>query len=158
MKNPLVSKRMFRYEDNVRLAGNAGPQRQVSRMTSHHFDNLHPAMRAGGRAGSFDYFGYVAKGGVKSESIIGAGDVLVDCLRNADRPHAILSESRGHTERILSSADHDCIKSELFNILDCFPGTILKAVLFHGLPERIGSRRTEIRSAIAVPPPHGFAV
>src|SRR5438552_10985727 len=121
MKNSCVFKRMFRDEDDVRLSGNARPQRQVSCMTSHHFNNLHPAMRTGGRAGSFDYFGYVAEGGVEPQGIVGGGDVLVDCLWNSNRAHAELSESRGHTEGVLSSADHDCLKPELFNVCDYFP-------------------------------------
>src|SRR6266850_4826354 len=103
----------------------------MSRVTSHHFNNLHPAMRAGGRAGSFDYFGYIAEGGVEPQSIVSARDVLVDCFGDSDHSDAKLRESRGDTEGVLSAASHDCIKPELLNVFNYFTGAILKAAIFH---------------------------
>src|SRR5438445_8057725 len=100
-------------------------------MTSHHFDDLHPAMRPGGRAGSFDYFGYVAEGRVKPKRIVSPGDVLVDCLRNSHRAHARFGEFRGNPERVLSTAHHNCIKPKLFDVFDYFRGAILEASILH---------------------------
>src|SRR2546427_10327387 len=149
---------MFRYEDDVRLAGHAGPQCQMSRVASHHFDNLHPAVRTRGRAGPFDYFGDISQCGVKTKRIVGAGNVLVDCLRNSNYPHTGQSEPRRHAQGVLSSADNDRIKAELFNVLYHFGGAILKGTLSIWLPERIGPRRAKVGSAIAIPPSHSLTV
>ena len=119
--------RFLRYEDNVRLAGNAGPQRQVSRMTSHHFDNLHPAMRAGGRARALNHFRHVAQRGIKSKCVVGFGEVLVDCLWNSDYPHSEFGKSCGHAQGILATANHHRIEPKFFNILDYFSGSILRS-------------------------------
>ena len=158
LKNALVSKRMFRYQNNVRLTGNAGPQRQMSRMAAHHFYNLHPTMRARRRSRSFDYFGYVSQGRVKTQSIVCAGDVLVDGLRNSDNAHAQLREFRCYAKSVFASADYDCIKSQLGNIFDYLTGPIFKVTVFSYLPERIGPRGTQISAAIAIPSPHRCAI
>src|SRR5436309_2268853 len=130
----------------------------MSGVTSHHFDNLHPPVRARGRAGPFDYFGNISQCGVKTKRVVGAGNVLVDGFRNSNYPHASQSEPRRYAQGVLSSADHDRIKAELFNVLYYFGGAILKAALSIWLPERIGTRRAKVGSTIAVPPSHGLAV
>src|SRR5437016_8452912 len=126
----------------------------MSRVTSHHFDNLHPAMRAGRRSRSLDHFGYVPQGRVKTQSIVRAGYVFVDRLRNSDHAYTQLSQPRRHAECVFTSARHDCIKTECLDVFNYFPRTIFKATVFGRVPEWIGPRGTEIRSAIAIPTPH----
>src|SRR5712691_1033065 len=100
-------------------------------MTSHHFDNLHPAMGAGGRAVMFNKFGYVAEGRVKPETIVCAGNVLVDRLGTTDHTHTNLSALCGNTEGILPAANYNRVKLELFDVFDYFPRAILKTPVFH---------------------------
>jgi hypothetical protein len=157
LKNPLVAKRVFRYEDDVGLACDAGPQCQVSCVPSHHFHDLNPTVRAGRRAGSFDYFRHVAKGGVEPQRIVSARDVFIDCLGDSDHSDPGLSDPGSDTESVLSAADYDRIKPEGCKVFDYFAGTILKAAILPRLPERIRSRRTEVGSTISIPPPHSLA-
>ena len=79
----------------------------MSCVTPHHFDNLHPAVRARGRAGPLDYFGNISQCSVKTKRIVGAGNVLVDGLRNSNYPHTSQSEPRRQAQGVLSAADND---------------------------------------------------
>src|SRR5437764_334002 len=53
----LVAKWVLRNQDQIRAARHARPEREVARMPAHHFDDLHPTMRAGRRARTLDDLG-----------------------------------------------------------------------------------------------------
>jgi hypothetical protein len=45
--------------------------------------------------------------GVEAEGVVGAGEVVVDGLRDPDHPHAQLVEAGRHAERVLAADGHD---------------------------------------------------
>src|SRR6185295_2259646 len=58
----LVAKWMFWNKNNVSLTRNARPKSQVSRMTTHDFDHLNPAMRTGRGSRTFNNFSDIPQG------------------------------------------------------------------------------------------------
>ena len=81
--------RRFGDERDERAARQARPQRQMARVATHHLDDLHPMMRAGRRARALDDVGAGAHRRVEAERVVGAAEILVDRLRDADDRRAI---------------------------------------------------------------------
>src|ERR1051326_1079617 len=153
-----IAKRAFGNQNDVGLSGDCRPKRQMARMPSHDFDNLHPTVRAGGRARSFDYFRDVAQGGIEPERVVRALKVLVDCFWDGYKRHAFLRQLCGHSQGIFTAANDNRIETESFDILDYFRGSILTSAVGGRLLEGICPGRAEICAPIAIPAPHSFAV
>ena len=79
-------------------------------MPPHHLDNLHPAVRPGGRARAFDDFRDVAQSRVKAECVVSAGKVLINRLRNSQNLHATFGELGGDPKRIFAATRNDRIE------------------------------------------------
>src|SRR5829696_2913484 len=97
MKHPHITEWVLRYQNQVRLPRDSGPQRQVSGMTAHHFDDLHPTMRSRGCARTLEHFRYVSQCGVKTECVVSAREILVDCFRHAHNANTSLGKHCSNT-------------------------------------------------------------
>src|SRR6266536_258241 len=109
-------------------------------MTSHHFDDLHPAMRSSRSAGSLNHFRYITQRRIKAQGVISSCQVLVDRLWDANNTHSLLRELCRYAERVLAAADHDSVKPKFFNVLNYFSGPIVRLSGFRHLFEGISAR------------------
>ncbi len=98
----------------------------MSRVSAHHFDDLHPAVRSGRRARSFDDFGDVSERGVEAERVVSAREIFVDRLRHADDRHSFLRERSSDAKRIFPAADNERIDFQSLDILDYFMRSVLR--------------------------------
>ena len=53
-------------------------------VAAHHLDDHHAVVRLGGRVQAVDRLGADRDGRVEAEGVVGAGEVVVDRLRDAD--------------------------------------------------------------------------
>src|ERR1043165_1134557 len=113
----------------------------MTSMTAHHFNNLHPTMRSGRRARTFDHFRNIPQGGVETERVIRAREILVDCLRHADNANTPLSQLRSDTHRIFAATHDKRLESQSFDVIEHFLRTIVYATIMRDLLERIRTRR-----------------
>ena len=74
----------FRNEDDVRAAGNAGGIGDPAGIAAHDFNDDDAVVRVGGGVDAVDGLGGDHDGGVEAEGLVGAADVVVDGLGNAD--------------------------------------------------------------------------
>src|SRR6185437_7047734 len=140
LKHSFVAEWMFRNQDDVRLAGDAGPQGEMPRVSSHHFDDLHPTVRPGGRARAFEDLSDVAHRRVEAQRVIRAREILVDRLWNADYLQAFFRQLRGDSERVFAAAYYDCLQSNLLDVGQDFVGSILMLACFIDLAKGISAR------------------
>src|SRR5215510_11175485 len=120
-------------------------------VTSHDFNYLHPSMRAGRRARSFDDLGNVAQRSVKTESVISAFEIFVDRLGHADNLHPAFGQPGGNAQSIFATADHQGVELQFFNVLDYVSRSIFDSTVFGSMMERISSRRAQISSPVTIP-------
>src|SRR5215213_223635 len=153
LENSPVSERMFRDEDHVRLSRDSRPEREMSGVPAHHLDHLHPTMRARRCARSFEHFRDVSQRRVKTECVIGAGEIFINRLGNTNNAHALLRETGSNTERVFAAAGNERIKFQALDVFDYFRRTIRQSFSF----KRIRARRAEIRAPIPIPTTHCFA-
>src|SRR5688572_24210950 len=158
MKHALVTKRMLRYEDQVRLARDSRPQREMPRVPAHHFNNLHPTVRTRRCTRTLDHFRNIAQRSVKPECVVSEREILVDRLRHANDANSALGQLRSHTHRVFTAANNECLEFQPLDILDDLLRTILHRAFCAHLLERIRARRAEIRATIAIPTAHLLAV
>ena len=83
-----------------------GVGRDPTGVPPHHLDDHHAVVGFGRRVQPVDRFGRDLDGGVESEREVGAGQVVVDRLRNADDVETFGGELRGRAEGVLA-ADRD---------------------------------------------------
>src|SRR5512145_2172059 len=110
VENFLISKRMFRDQNQVGLTCNAGPKSEMTRVSPHYFDNLYPTVRSRRRTRTFDYFRNISKRGIEAELVVSACQILVECLRHADNRNASLREKRANPQRVFSAANDESIE------------------------------------------------
>ena len=75
---------VFGGEDDVGAAGDAGGDGDPAGVAAHDFDDLDAGVGFGGGVEAVDGFGGDGDGGVEAEADVGAGEVVVDGLGNAD--------------------------------------------------------------------------
>src|ERR1051325_5143243 len=149
---------MLRYQNQMRLSRDSRPQRQMPRMASHHFNDLHPAMRSGGRARVLDDLRYVSQRRIEPKRVVSTREIFVDRLRHTDDGHTLLRELRGDAECIFTTTRNQRVKLETLDVLNDLVRTIVRFALFVHLFERVRARRTEIRAAITIPTTHRLAI
>src|SRR5207302_8803437 len=93
-------------EDDVGATGEAGVQRDPSGVSTHHFYDEHAVVGLGRGVQPVDRLDGDLPGGVEADGVVGGVEVVVDGLRYADDPKAVLGELSGHSERVLA-ADGD---------------------------------------------------
>ena len=94
------------HEDHVGAAGEAGVAGDPAGVAAHHLDDDHAVVRLRGRVQAVDRVGRDLHRGLEAEREVGAGEVVVDRLRDADDAHAVVHQPPGHAERVLA-ADRD---------------------------------------------------
>ena len=94
-------------EDHVGAAGDAAHHGDPAGVAAHHLDDHDAVVRLGRRVEPVDRLGRDRDRGVEAERVVGAGEVVVDRLRDADdRELALVVEARRDAERVLA-ADRD---------------------------------------------------
>ena len=83
---------LFRQQDDVCTASNAGVQRQPAGLVAHDLDAHYAAVAAGGGVDAVDDIGGNVHGGVEAEGHVGAVDIVIDGLGQADDVQALLRE------------------------------------------------------------------
>src|SRR5205085_2036133 len=96
LKDLVVTKWMLGNQDQMRLPGNTGPEREMARVPAHNFDHLDPAMRTRGCARTFDDLSHISQCSIEAERVISAGEIFVDRLWNTNHRHTFLCQTRGH--------------------------------------------------------------
>ena len=98
--------RALGHEDHVGAAGQAGVAGDPAGVAAHHLDHDHAVVRLGGGVQAVDRVGGDLHGGLEAEREVGAGEVVVDRLRDADHVDAVVDQPAGDAERVLA-ADRD---------------------------------------------------
>ena len=99
--------RVLGDQDHVRAAGDAADDGDPARVPAHHLEHHHAVVRLGGRVQPVDRLGADVDGGVEAEGVVGAREVVVDRLRDADDGEVVLGvQPRRDAERVLA-ADRD---------------------------------------------------
>ena len=83
---------LFRQQDDVCAACNAGVQRQPAGLVAHDLDAHYAAVAAGGGVDAVDDIGGNVHGSVETEGHVGAVDIVIDGLGQADDVQALLRE------------------------------------------------------------------
>ena len=121
-------------------AGEARVQRDPAGVAAHHLDDEHAVVRVGGGVEAVDRLGGDLDRGVEAEGEVGAAEVVVDGLRDADDLDAEVGELGGDAEGVLAADGDqrvDAVGLEVgLDLLD--PAVDL---------ERVGARRAQDRAA-----------
>ncbi len=99
--------RLLRDEDHVGAARDAARDCDPPGMASHDLDHHHAVVRLGRRVQPVDRLRRDRNGGVESEGVVGAGEVVVDRLRDADDRERVLAVEAGRDAQRVLSADRD---------------------------------------------------
>jgi hypothetical protein len=96
----------LRDQDHVGAARDAGVQRDPSGVAAHHLADQDPVVALRRRVEAVDGLARDAEGGVEPEGDVGAAEVVVDRLRDAQDRGTVAVELVGGAERVLA-ADRD---------------------------------------------------
>ena len=98
---------MLGDQDHVGAAGDAAHHRDPARVAAHHLDDHDAVVRLRRRVQAVDRLGRDADRGVEAEGVVGAREVVVDRLRDADdRQLSSAKQACRDAERVLA-ADRD---------------------------------------------------
>ena len=124
-------------------------ERDPAGVAAHRLDDDDPVVRLGGRVAAVDRLGRDRDGGVEAEGVVGAVEVVVDRLRDADDRQVLLGEEpRRDAERVLA-ADRDERVDLLERALDALDAALVL--------ERVRARGADDRAAL-VQDPRGLVV
>src|SRR5579862_9726115 len=139
---------LLRDEDHVGAAGDAAHDGDPAGVAAHHLDDHHAVVRLGRRMQAVDRLGRDRHGGVEPERVVGAGEIVVDRLRDADDREAVLGvEARGDAERVLAA---DCDQR-----VEPAVGEVLQHLLDAPVQlERVRPSRADDRPAAGEDPRH----
>src|SRR5215210_3546072 len=99
-------------------------------MSSHHFHNLHPAMRSRRSSRTFNHFGDVSERSIEAQRVVGSREIFVDGLRHAHDRNSSLGEDSGNSQRVFTAARDERIEPESLDILDDLMRSILRMAFF----------------------------
>ena len=89
-------------QDHVGGAGEPGGEGDEAGVPAHHLDHHHALVALGGRVQLVDSLGGSLHGGVEPEGGLGAADVVVDRLGDADERDAFIEEVAGDAQRAVA--------------------------------------------------------
>ena len=121
-------KRPLRDQDHIRPTRHPRVQGDPTRVTSHDLDDEHSVMAFGRRVKAIDRFGGDRHGGVESECVVGAPQVVVDRLGYPDDRKTDPAELRRYAERVLTTDDDKGVESQPLYRLKNTAFTVLGAV------------------------------
>ena len=125
--------RDFRNQNDVGAAGDAAVERDPSGMAPHDFDDDNAVVRFGGGVDAVDGAGGDVDRGIEAKGEVGAGEIVVDGLGDADHFDAVLMEFGRDGKRVVAANRDQGIAAILFQSV----GAALQAVVLFG---RIGAR------------------
>ena len=128
-------------QHDMRSAGNARSQRDPAGVASHHFADDDAVVRLGGGVQSIDRFGGDHHRRIEAEADVGAVEVVVDGLGNANAGHAGLNQRVGDGLRIVTADGDQRIELVGLEDLDAFLDPALDFA-------HIGPRGTKNRAAL----------
>src|SRR5207248_8981814 len=103
--------RLLGDHDHVGAAGDPAHDGDPARVAAHHLDDHHAVVRLGGGVEPVDRLGADPDRGVEAEGVVGAGEVVVDRLRDADDRKVVLRvELRRDPERVLAADRHERVE------------------------------------------------
>src|SRR6266545_1926992 len=105
-------------EDHVRAAGETAVEGDVAGVTSHHLAHDDAAVRLGGGVEPVDRLGRDRDRRVEAEGVVGAGQIVVDGLRDPDDLHPRLEELLRHPEGVLPPDGDDGLDVVLRNVAE----------------------------------------
>jgi hypothetical protein len=94
----------------MRVAGNAGVQRDPAGITPHHLHHHHPLVALGRAVQAVQAFGGESHGGVEAEGGEGFVQVVVDGLGHAHDAQALLVQRIGDGERAVAADGHQRVQ------------------------------------------------
>ena len=139
--------RLLGDEDDVGPARQPRVQGDPAGVPSHHLDDQVAVVRLRRRVQAIDRVAGDLHRGVEPEGLVGAADVVVDRLRDAeDRQLVVGVQADRGAERVLAADGYEPVELERLHV----PGNPLRTVV---APERVGPRRPEDRAAPGQDPP-----
>ncbi|HEY3820286.1 MAG TPA: hypothetical protein VGL81_24140 [Polyangiaceae bacterium] len=126
----------LRDQHGVRAAGNAGAKRDPPRVPPHHFQHHHALVSLRSRVKRVDGASRCLDRAVDAARHVGAAEVSVDGLRNADASHAELLEPAGDAHGPVAAGQNERVDAQLMQPV----AQGLMVVAYEH--ERIAARRT----------------
>ena len=109
-----MSNGLLRDEHHRRPTGDPGVGGDPAAVAAHHLDDHHPVVALGRRVQPVDGVGGDLHRGVEAERDVGALDVVVDRLRDADDRQAVLGvQPAGDRQRAVAADDDDGVEAEV---------------------------------------------
>ena len=128
------------HQHDVGAAGQPAVGGDPAGVPAHHLDHDHAVVRLGGRVQAVDRVRGDLHRGLEAEREVGAGQVVVDRLRDADDVHARLRQLARDAERVLAADRDQRVEPQLLE-------RRLHALEPVLLLEDVGPRRAEDRPA-----------
>ena len=120
----------FGQQDHVRTAGNAGIQRQPASLVAHDLDHHAAAVAGGGGMNAVDDLSGDIHSGMEAEGEVGAKDVVVDGLGQADHVETFFAEQvRGLVGTVATQSDKAIQLQVLIGLFH--GGDLVHAIFFH---------------------------
>ncbi len=141
---------MLGQQHQVRFAGDAGMSGDPAGVAAHHLDDEDAPVRGRRRVQPVDGVAGRLHRGVEAERLVGAGDVVVDRLGQADDPQAAAVEPVRGRQRALAADGDERVEAEL--------GEAIDDQLLFALVERIVATRAQLGAAAHQPAVRALAV
>src|ERR1044072_8164390 len=104
-------------EDDVGGGGDAGVERDPTRVAPHQLDGEDTLVRRGGRVQAVDGLGGDADRGVETEGERRAGQVVVDRLRHTDDRHPLVPRGVGGAYRAVPARGYQRVDAEAVKVV-----------------------------------------
>ena len=126
--------RLLGDQDHVGAASDPAHDGDPARVTAHHLHDHHAVVRLGRRVEPVDRLRGDEDGRVETEGVVGAAEIVVDRLRNADdREGVLLVEPRRDTQCVLAADRHEGVDT---GALEGLPDPLDPAVELVGVRAR----------------------
>ena len=96
-------------QNHVGAARDPGVEGDPAGVAAHDLDDQDPVVALGGGVQPIDRVGRDLDSGLEAEGAVGSREVVVDRLRDADHPHAVLVQPIGYAERVLATDRDQCL-------------------------------------------------
>src|SRR5271163_2766640 len=121
--------RDLRDEDDVSAAGDSGLESDPAAVAAHHLNHHHTMVRLCGGVNLVESVGDGVQRGVKSESNLGRGKIVIDGLGNADDLQSLLKKVVADLLRTVAADGDDGVDAQLGGIGDDLAGNVARHFL-----------------------------
>src|SRR5437867_12107112 len=148
-------KRILRDQDEMGAADHSARHGKEPRMPAHHLDYGGLAVRSGHRPGVVDKQLDVVHRAVEAQRILRAGEVEINGLGNPDDRNAVfLVKLIRDPQRVFASDSNQRVEGQRLDVLDHRGALVAALPVFALYVKRIGPRRPDCSSAVAIDFPH----